>query len=349
MKVLLVAGGKLPIPPAAWGGVENVIWQQYQYLTRQGHDVSIFNKKGRVWHALMAKPWQYDLVHLHDDGRAKIWAPLQKLLRFRLAITTHNGYTAFPDHWHKKYPLTFQKVLQVPYHLTLSHEIRDLLFVRGYGGKAWVLPNGIETAAMRFDPGPAAKQALVLGRVQPRKKQVFLADILQSEPAVTLDLIGPTDLPDFSGNGSNVRYIGPWNRDAVENDLTQYACMVLISDGEAHAGVILEAMAAGLSIVVSPESAHNLDTSFPWVFVVDRDKPGEIVAALKQAIAENPLYRAAIRAYCERAFDWRVIGPRYECILNAIVRGDVSGDGSEPFAYVPAVAEAAAAEITSAK
>lgn len=338
MKILLVGGGNLPIPPTSWGGVENVIWQQYQYLTRTGHEVVIWNKKTRWLYALQAQPWKYDLVHLHLDNATKIWGPLQRLFGFRLAITTHFGYAAFPNQWSAKYQKTFRRLLQVPYHITLSHEISDLLHANQYGGKAWVLPNGIENAAMRFDPQPATKQALVLGRVQDRKKQAFLADILRTEPGVTLDLIGPTDDESFTGNGANVGYLGPWNRDAVHNDLTQYACMVLISDGEAHAGVILEAMAAGLSIVVSPESAHNLDTSFPWVFVVDRDKPGEIIAALKQAIAENPRYRTAIRAYCERAFDWRVIGPRYERILQAIVRGDGSEDGGEPFAYVPSAA-----------
>lgn len=334
MKILLVGGGNLPIPPTSWGGVENVIWQQYQYLTRAGHDVTIWNKKTRWLYALQAEPWQFDLVHLHLDNATKIWNPLRQLFGFRLAITTHFGYAAFPEAWSAKYQKTWRRLLQVPYHITLSHEIRDLLYVNGYAGKAWVLPNGIGNAEMRFDPAPATEQALVLGRVQPRKKQRFLGDILQNEPGLQVDLIGPTDEPDYHGNGANVRYLGAWNRDAVHSSLTQYAAMVLISDGEAHAGVLLEAMAAGLSLVVSPESAHNLDTSLPFVFVVDREKPAEIIAALRRAIAENPMHRVSIRAHCESTFDWKVIGPRYERILHAIARGE-GADGGEPFTYAP--------------
>lgn len=342
MKIMLVGAGNIPIPPPSWGGVENVIWQQYNYLTRAGHDVTIFNEKIDSLSVLRAQPWRYDVTHLHFDLGTKFWVPWQRLLGFRFVVTSHYGHAAFPEHWTPKFKKTLRRMLPASHHITLSHEIRDMLYANGYQGRAWVLPNGIENSAMHFEPAPASKPALVLGRVQERKKQRFLAEILKNEPEVRVDLIGPTDEPEFTGNAANVRYLGPWNRDAVHNDLTQYACMVLISDGEAHAGVILEAMAAGLSIVVSPESAHNLDTSFPWVFVVDRDKPQEIIAALKQAIAENAQHRSAIRAYCERAFDWRVIGPRYERILNAIVRGNGSEDGGEAFAYVPEAAEAAA-------
>ncbi|MBC8140447.1 MAG: glycosyltransferase family 4 protein [Armatimonadetes bacterium] len=334
MKILLVSNGSLPIPPPSWGGVENVIWQQQNYLTRAGHDVTVFNEEITMLSVLRAKPWQYDLTHLHFDLGTKFWVPWQKLLKFRLAVTSHYGHAAFPAHWTPKFKKTLRRMIRASHHITLSHEIRDMLYERGYQGKAWVLPNGIETSAMHFDPVPS-KPALVLGRVQPRKKQRFLGDILLGEPGVQVDLIGPTDEPDYLGNGANVTYLGGWSRDTVHSDLTQYAAMVLISDGEAHAGVLLEAMAAGLSLVVSPESAHNLDTNLPFVFVVDREKPAEIITALKRAIAENLAHRAAIRAYCENTFDWKVIGPRYERILNAIVRGDGTGDGGEPFLYAP--------------
>ncbi|MBC8137757.1 MAG: glycosyltransferase family 4 protein [Fibrella sp.] len=342
MKILLVFHGGNPLPPEPWDSVGNIIWRQKAFLTERGHSVTIHNQKGRIWNVLLARPWDYDIVHIHDDGRCKLWAPIQQVFKFRLALTSHFAYTIFRNLWHKKYPATYFSTLKVPYHIALSAEMRQFAYDNGYKGKAWVLPNAIHTEEVAFNPAPAPKQAIVLGRVYPRKKQRFLSDLLLSEESLQLDLYGPTNEPDFLGNGKNVVYRGLWDREQVRNNLTDYAVMILISDGEAHAVVIIEALAAGLSLVVSAEAAHNLDTSLPWIHVVDRDNPEEIIAALKRAIAENAQYRAAIRAYCERAFDWRVIGPRYLRIVEAIVQGDGSEDGGEPFLYVPQAAEDAA-------
>jgi glycosyltransferase involved in cell wall biosynthesis len=323
MKILLVAGGDIPIPPPAWGGVENVVYQQYKFLKQSGHEAVILNKKRRRFiNGFLARPWRYDLVHLHIDSGARAWVPLQKLLRFKLAVTTHYGYAAFPERWQGKFARTFRRMLKVPHHIALSAEIRDTIVDAGYHGRAFVLPNGIICGEVRFDPSPAPRQALVLGRIQERKKQAFLGAALADSP-VTCDLIGPSDDPAFIGNGRNVNFIGPWDRDKVVDCLTEYACMILISDGEAHAGVILEAMAAGLSLVISPEAAHNLDTSQPWVHVVDRDQPEQVVAAIEKAIAENPRYRTEIRRYCEATFDWQVIGPQYLSIIEDIIAGRV--------------------------
>lgn len=318
MKILLVAGGHLPIPPPAWGGVENVIWQQYNYLTKAGHQVTILNRKKKTVRGFLARPWQYDMVHLHIDSGAKGWGQLQRLFHFPLALTTHYGYAAFPSLWTERYRKIFHYMMKIPVHITLSPEIRDMIREAGFTGQAFVLPNGIECSDVRFDPEPAPKEALVLGRIQDRKKQRFLAEALKDRP-ITCDLIGPSEETDFTGNGKNVLFLGPWSRDQVTRDLTQYACMVLISDGEAHAGVLLEAMAAGLSLVVSPESSHNLDIDRPWLHVVDRDKPGEVADAIERAVAENPRYRQDIRRYCEATFDWSVIGPRYVRIIEEIV------------------------------
>lgn len=321
MKILLVGGGLIPIPPPSWGGAENVIHQQSLYLKAAGHDVDILNKKRRkVITALRARPWRYDLVHLHHDDRSRMWNRFSRVLGFKLAVTSHYGYSAFPDKWVPRYHRTFHEMMDVRHLIVLSPEIADLMRQRGYRHHLHVLPNGIGTDDMAFAP-KASRQSVVLGRIEPRKKQEYLSQILVDHPRLECDLIGPSDYPEFTGNDKNVRFLGPWTREQVMRDLTQYACMVLISDGEAHAGVILEAMAAGLSLVISPEVAHNLDTDQPWVHVVDRDKPEEIAAAMERAVRENEQHRPAIRRYCRKNFDWEVIGPRYVSIIEEIVRG----------------------------
>ena len=43
MKIALIAGGHLPIPPSGWGGVEHLIWNFSQQLKKIGDEVVIIN------------------------------------------------------------------------------------------------------------------------------------------------------------------------------------------------------------------------------------------------------------------------------------------------------------------
>jgi hypothetical protein len=47
MRIAQVGPGIMPIPPDGWGAVEMLIWDYYQILTKQGHDVEIINTPDR--------------------------------------------------------------------------------------------------------------------------------------------------------------------------------------------------------------------------------------------------------------------------------------------------------------
>lgn len=318
MKVLLVAGGDLPIPPPAWGGIENVIWQQTIALREAGHTVHILNKKRkRTLNALRAMPWRYDVVHLHLDALSEVWVPLARRFRFPLVISTHYGYAAFPDKWSDYYRTIAGHMAPADYMLVLSHEMKQTLLNQGFRGTIYVLPNGIDCDKVRCAP-TASKQAIVLGRVEVRKQQALMTTALDGH-TVQVDFVGPMgeDADGFAPNGRNTHYLGQWSRDQVHQDLTQYACLVLLSDGEGHAGVVSEALAAGLSLVLSPEASHNLDLSREWIHIVDRDRDnmGDVIA---RAAWENGQYRQQIRRYCEENFDWKLILPQYTQILEQV-------------------------------
>ncbi len=321
MKVLLVAGGDLPIPPPAWGGIENLIWQQSVALREAGHTVHILNKKRkRTFSALKAMPWRYDVVHLHLDAFSEVWVPLARRFRFPLVISTHYGYAAFPERWSDYYRRIVGHMAQADYMLVLSREMRQTLLNQGFRGTIYVLPNGIDCDNVRCAPH-ASKQAIVLGRVEARKQQALMTTAL-NEHTVQVDFVGPMgeDAEGFAPNGRNTCYIGQWSREQVHQDLTRYACLVLLSDGEGHAGVVSEAMAAGLSLVLSPEASHNLDLSREWIHIVDRDKDniGDVIA---RAVQENRQYRGDIRRYCVENFDWKLILPQYVGILEQVASG----------------------------
>ncbi len=318
MKVLLVGGGDLPIPPPEWGGVENLIWQQKTALEEAGHHVEILNKRHRLRrNILRVRAWQYDVVHLHLDRFATTWVPMARLLPINLVVSTHFGYAAFPDKWTTDYRATVQAMTSAKNLLVLSEEMKRVFTDHGCRGTIYALPNGIACDKMRFIEAPVREAAICLGRIELRKKQALMTQALENHTAQCY-FAGPVDdLTGFQPNARNTHYLGQWTRSRVHNELTNYACLVLLSDGEGHAGVISEAMAAGLSLVVSPEAAHNLDLSRPWIHVVDRDR-GDLGDVIGRAIQDNPQYRMDIRRYCEDNFDWKVILPRYIQILQQI-------------------------------
>jgi len=322
VKVLLVSGGHLPIPPQGWGGVENLIWQQKQALEQAGHQADILNDyvRGlrRFVAVLKARPWRYDVVHLHLDSYAIYWLIVSRLFRFPVAISTHYGYAAFPEKWDNSYRRTFRRMRRAKYLILISQEISDTFRHLGCRAKMFVIPNGIHCLAVQFSQ-TAFKQSIVLGRVEPRKKQAMIAQALDGK-AVQCDFAGPI-APDvvFNPNDCNTHYLGEWSREQVHRELTNYACLILLSDGEGHAAVVSEAMAAGLSLVLSQEASHNLDTSKPWIYIVDRDKD-VLSDVVTRAVQENSQYRTQIRQYCEANFDWSIILPRYIHDLECIAR-----------------------------
>jgi glycosyltransferase involved in cell wall biosynthesis len=317
----LMVGTGSPIPPTGWGAVEKLIWEQKCGLEKLGHTVDIENpRKHKTVSGVRARPWQYDLVHVQLDSRIRLWNRLGRVFKFPHAVTTYYGYAAWPERWRENYIRCVPELLKAPVHITLSREIETMLRGKGYTGAMYHLPSGIHTTDIHYLPQPV-KGALVLGRIEERKKQQYLCEVMRGKP-VQLDLIGPLGpetAPNFNGNGENVLYRGPWSRDEVNRHLTEYACLILLSDGEAHPIVVLEALAAGVSVVVSPEASHNLDPKLPFIHIVDRDYPNALAAAITQAVAENPMYRAEIRRYCQETFDWSVLLPRYVTIAEQIV------------------------------
>jgi hypothetical protein len=58
--------------------------------------------------------------------------------------------------------------------------------------------------------------------------------------------------------------------------LTNYGNLVLLSDGEAHSLVLMEALAAGLGIVISEFATANLDLDKEFIDVIPENKINDI-------------------------------------------------------------------------
>ena len=105
------------------------------------------------------------------------------------------------------------------------------------------------------------------------------------------------------------------------DNLTSYANMVLLSSGEAHPFVCLEAMASGLGLVLSEQSTANLDLNQPFITVIPENKLYD-TDFIRKEIEENRKtslsMRKEIRQYCYDNFDWCVIIEKYKEIINKL-------------------------------
>ncbi len=318
MKIALVGLGRTTIPAKDMGSIENIIWNYKLYLEREGHEVDIYNS---IWimeviYELNQK--DYDFIHLHSDLHI---LPFNKHLKKPYCLTTHSGaFSRFrPGHYDyfPAFNYLYSDALEAPGNIVISDQIEKIFKSSHYQGFMRVLRNPIETERFRFSPAGNGK-ALCLGRIQSRKQQAALAKSLEGR--VTIDFAGPWDKeqePNFVEN-STAHYIGNWEKEILYEHLTDYSCLVLFSKSEADPLVVKEALAAGLSVVISDACKANL-TDEPFITVLPDEainQPDVLAAAINAAIKENPEYRKAAREYAVTRFDYSVIIPEYLEIIQ---------------------------------
>jgi glycosyltransferase involved in cell wall biosynthesis len=312
MKIALIGPGIMPIPPNNWGAVESLIWDQYEYLLKKGHQVDIINTPDLHAVADHVNQIDYDFVHLHYDDHAKV---LTHLITKPFCTTTHYGY--IKEH-HPEYPgwrHIYDGVLKSKGIIALAPEIANLFTNSGYSGFLKSLRNGARTQEFNFITSPS-KHGLCLGKVEPRKRQADLAVACRNKN--NIDFIGPVIDYNFREN-ETCKYAGVWTKPNLYQNMTDYRCLILLSDGEAAPLVVPEALSAGLSLVVSPTAAANLDTSLPFIHVLDGPIDECINEIIGKAIQDNDKYRDDIRAYALNHFDWDVVCDDYIKIVKEFI------------------------------
>ena len=108
---------------------------------------------------------------------------------------------------------------------------------------------------------------------------------------------------------TNKNYLGEWEKEYLHEHLTEYGNLVLLSDGEAHPLVCMEALAAGLGVVVCQWGAANLDTDKEFITVIPEDKITDL-EFVENAIIKNREYsvnnRKEILEYSKQ-FEWKEV------------------------------------------
>jgi len=302
MKIVLIGPGIMPIPPTGWGAVEILVWDTKIALEKLGHEVLIINTKNGREIIDQINNFKPDFVHVHYDE----FIPIVPFIQYPNAITSHFGYLERPKMFGGYTNVANEFMRIKPNVFCLSEGIEKVYNVMFNVPNTFVTPNGVNVDEFNFVSDPEyPDRSIYLAKVDHRKRQ----HIFQSIDSLW-----------YAGNIADDRfntkknYLGEWSKDTLYNELTEYGNLVLLSDGEAHPLVCMEALASGLGVVVCEWGKANLDTTKEFITVIPEDRV-EDIAYVEEQIIKNREYSIAhrdeIREYGLQ-FDWvKVIEKHY--------------------------------------
>jgi glycosyltransferase involved in cell wall biosynthesis len=303
MKITLVGPGIMPIPPTGWGAVEILIWDTKNALEKLGNTVQIVNTRDAVQIIDEINSFRPDFVHVHYDEFIGVYPYIQ----YPKAITSHFGYLEQPQMFNG-YINVFNAFGDIkPNIFCLSEGIsRVYQIMLGIPSeKLFVTPNGVNAEVFSYTDSPEySDRSIYLAKIDYRKRQHLFQSI---------------DSLWYAGNiadqrfNPNKNYLGEWSKDTLYKSLTNYGNLVLLSDGEAHPLVCMEALACGLGVVVSQFGTANLDTSKDFIDVIPEDEIGDI-GYIESVIIKNREYsishRKEILEYSKQ-FRWENVLKNY--------------------------------------
>ena len=296
MKISIIGPGIMSIPPKGWGAVETLIWDMRNALMALGHEVDIVNVGDPREIIRRVNEYKPDFVHIHYDD----WVGLYQYIQYPCVCTSHFGYLEREEMFggYANIANAFRTIK--PRVFCLSEGIKKVyqILMDIPEDRLFISPNGVNCSAFRTTDAPHhADRSIYLAKVDYRKRQHLFQSI---------------DSLYYAGNIADDRfdkeknYLGEWSKEFLYDNLTEYGNLVLLSDGEAHPLVCMEAMAAGLGVVVTEWGKANLDVDKEFITVIPEKHIGDI-EFLEYEIVKNREYsinhREEILEYAE-TFDW---------------------------------------------
>jgi len=300
MKITLVGPGIMPIPPVGWGAVEILVWDTKNAFEELGHEVQIINTTNlkQILHEINS--FRPDFVHIQYDD----FINLCPYIQYPNAITSHFGYLEQPNKWDYYGPRVAAPFNSMqPNVFCLSAGILNVYkeSMNFPENKLFLTPNGVDTSKFIFSENPKyPNRSIFLAKIDYRKRQHLFQTIN------SLWYAGNNADPRFDVSKN---YLGEWSKDVLYNHLTDYGNLVLLSDGEAHPLVCMEALVSGLGVVISEWASANLDVNKKFITVISESKIHDI-EFVENSIIENREYsvknREEIREYGMK-FDWKKV------------------------------------------
>jgi hypothetical protein len=310
-----IIGPALPIPPKGWGAVESLIWDMKLSLNKLGHEVQIINVVDPYQIINMINEFRPNFVHINYDD----WIGLYPYIQYPCAVTTHFAYIERPELMGGYRKRVFDQFEWIkPNVFGLSEGINKIYSTLAGipNERLYLNPNGVMVDNFRFTNNPKfSKRSIYLAKIDHRKRQFLFQDI------DSLWYVG--NIADNKFDQSK-NYLGEWYKEVLYENLTDYGNLVLLSDGEAHPLVCMEAFSAGLGVVVSQWATANLDLGKEFITVIPDEKIDD-VSYIEQKIIENREYsiqhRQEILNYAKE-FEWcRILENYYLPNIKKLIYG----------------------------
>lgn len=204
----------------------------------------------------------------------------------------------------------------------------------------YVVPNGIEVEGGPAGPGGEGGYVLFLGRLSWKKGLDRLIPALARVPGAELVVAGNDEeglcpelerLAERHGVTGRVRFPGPVHGEAKSALLRGAAVVVLPSRSENFGNVVLEAMAAGRPVVVTPEVGLADAVREEQAGLVVAGDPESLGSALAELLADPESAEAMGRRGAEaarRRFGWDAVAGRMEEVYRRCASGERSEEAA---------------------
>ena len=252
-----------------------------------------------------------DIVHIMYDDHI-ILAPYLK--NRRVFYTSHYAYIThknFERNFSGYFNRIFRNVIKNKKNVhinAISEEIKRKYIQHGFPKeKITVINNGAREDVFRFDEiCKFPEKSIYIGKIEDRKRQFKYQSIEGIEFA--------GNFHNSSFNKNNPNYLGEWTKDMLYNRTTNYANLILLSNGEADPLVVKEGLMAGLGVVVSDCASANLDRNKDFIDIIPDEKLNDI-DYVRDIIFKNreksAKMRKEIRDYALAEFSWKCVIEKY--------------------------------------
>jgi glycosyltransferase involved in cell wall biosynthesis len=304
MTICFIAPGEISIPPISWGALEAATWFLSFELQKLGFETFIVNEKDPNLVYQKVKEINPDVIHLNYGHHYEI----MPYFSCRKIVTSYDGSFKSSLAFHDSLVRRF--FYDCEFFCITNFEKQFLIKVGVSPKKIKVLPSGAKTDAFRVCPAAEAKkynQTICIGKIDERKAQFKLQN-----RDLDIDFVGEIATSKFDATDSY--YLGTWTREQVYNNMTDYGNFILLSTSELQPFVCMEAISAGLGLVISEACTEHLDLSLPFISVIPNNKL-EDYKFIKEALIKNSdicyKMRKEIVQYAVN-FNWRQIALKYE-------------------------------------
>jgi hypothetical protein len=323
MKIALIGPGIMPIPPDGWGAVESLIWEIACELGEKEHEGMIINVSDLNEICRTIQENNFDFVHLFYDVFHPVMDAIKQVSpRAVTAISSAYPYVdQFQFHQRDGYDKTYDWVIKQKDHYNFCLSDKDLgTFKTGGADQSKLLRLGLGAQHKNFKFNHECEnpdKTLYMAKIEVRKKQWIYQSI------DSIEFVGRYS-PTTPFDRLHKNYIGEWTTDEKYNNVTKYANLMILSDGENGTPLVIkEALVSGIGIVCSKYAAYDLDESLPFIEVIPDDKLNDL-EYVDNAIRENRkisiTMREKIREYGVKNFSWETIVNQYEKDILKIVK-----------------------------